>query len=584
MKKIFCYLHSYKLLSVISPLLMIGEVAADLMLPYLMSFIVNYGIIGMDMDIIIRFGLLMILITFLGGCFGVAVAYTSSRAAHGLGNDLRCDAYQKVMSLSIEQADQFTTGSLITRMTNDIAMVVEFVEQLLRSFVRPPTFIIGGAIMLSLLNAQFALILIATLPALILIIFLVLRKAIPLYGTVQHKLDKVNTIVQENISGARMVKAYVREEYECRRFQEGNEELRDVNYKVLKRMAVVSPVLSILLNLAVILVIYIGGFHIQIQNAGMTTGAVMAAISYMTHSLNSVMMATNLFQSISRASASAKRISEILETEPVITDGSGSGGRGDGDVAVSFRNVRFHYPGSVGRPVLHDINLDIRKGEIMAIIGATGSGKSSMASLIPRFYDTDEGQVRVDGLSVKEYPLAELRKKIGYVMQKTELFSDTIAGNLRWGKKDATPQQIDTAAEIAQASGFISGFGERFNTYIAEKGASLSGGQKQRISIARALVRQPEILILDDSTSALDFLTESMFRRALKASLKHTTVIIIAQRIASVMDADRIAVLENDGTIRCCGKHQDLMKLSTTYRDIYDSQMKTGTYALGEGC
>lgn len=603
MKSIFGYLRSYLGLAVLSPILMIGEVLADLTLPYLMSFIVNYGIIGMRiddpgqgsrfaagvmgllhrtgygrMDIIVTFGVLMLVVTLLGGCFGVSTAYTSARAAQGLGNDLRMDTFSRIMSLSVQQTDRFTTGSLINRITNDIAMVIEFVEQMLRGFVRPPMFIIGGAVMLFLLDVKFGLILLSTVPILAVIIFLVLHRAIPHYSMVQKRLDKVNSIVQENINGARVVKAYVREEYECGRFQEANSKLKLENYNVLKLMAVVSPVLSILLNIAVILVICVGGLQIRIEQAGMTTGALMAAITYMTQSLNSVMMATNLFQSISRADASAARISEVLKTDPVIKDGSRALKDSSGGAAILFRNVSFHYPGTKGRPVLRNINLEIRKGEMLAVIGATGSGKSSLAALIPRFYDPDDGEVLIGGVSVKDYPLEELRGKIGYVMQKAELFSDTIEENIRWGKEDADTGQIRHAAGIAQAD-FILDFQNQYETYIAEKGASLSGGQKQRLSIARALVRKPQLLILDDATSALDLVTENAFRRALKASLTDTTVLLIAQRIASIMDADRIAVLENDGTIRYCGKHQELLEMSETYRNIYDSQMRAGVIA-----
>ncbi|MCU6733319.1 ABC transporter ATP-binding protein [Diplocloster agilis] len=614
MKNIFGYLRSYLGLAILSPILMIGEVLADLTLPYLMSFIVNYGIIGMQidgpdqgsrfaagvmtllhktgygrMDIIVTFGFLMLAVTLLGGCFGVSTAYTSARAAQGLGNDLRLDTFGRIMNLSVQQTDHFTTGSLINRITNDIAMVIEFVEQMLRGFVRPPMFIIGGAVMLFLLDVKFGLILLSTIPVLAVIIFLVLRRAIPHYSMVQQRLDKVNSIVQENLNGARVVKAYVREEYECGRFEEANSKLKQENYRVLKLMAVISPVLSILLNIAVILVIYVGGLQIRIEQAGMTTGALMAAITYMTQSLNSVMMAANLFQSISRADASAARISEVLKTEPVIKGGSrkpednSSGGRENCvKTAILFNNVSFRYPGTKGRPVLHNINLELRKGEMLAVIGATGSGKSSLAALIPRFYDADEGEVLIDGVPVKDYPLEELRGKIGYVMQKAELFSDTIEENIRWGKKDADTKQIRHAARIAQAD-FILDFQNQYDTYIAEKGASLSGGQKQRISIARALVRTPQILILDDATSALDLVTENAFRSALKASLSDTTVLLIAQRIASIMDADRIVVLENDGTIRYCGKHQELLKVSETYRNIYDSQMRAGVMTGKEG-
>lgn len=603
MKKLFRYMKPYAFLAFISPLMMIGEVVADLILPYIMSFIVNFGITGIDindaqkgsptaaaimrffhgndygnMDIIITFGILMLAVTLAGGFFGVFCAYTAATAAQSFGNDLRCHAYRKVMSLSIEQTDKFTTGSLVTRMTNDITMVMDFMEMLMRMFVRSPMFLIGGTIMLISLNLQFGVILICALPVLIAVLVIVLSKAMPLYAVVQKKLDKVNSVVQENIIGARVVKACVKEDYECGRFKRANTELRDVNYSVLKLMAVISPVLTVLQNLAVIAIIYIGGLNISIEKNGMDTGTIMAAVTYVVQVIMSVMMTTNMFQSISRAAASAKRINEILDTEPVITGGAVCEGINK-ETAVEFKATGFHYPGTVGRPVLSNINLKIKKGETFAIIGATGSGKTSLVSLIPRFYDTVQGEVYVDGVNVKEYNLEALRRKIGFVMQKSELFSDTIEGNIRWGRDNASEEEVKAAAKTAQANTFIEEFSEKYNTFIAEKGASLSGGQKQRMSIARALLRKPEILILDDSTSALDLATESKLRAAFKETLKDTTVIMIAQRIASVMEADRIAVLESDGTILHCGTHQELMRESSTYRDIYDSQMKSGAYA-----
>ena len=602
MKKLIKYLKPYWLLALVSPLMMIGEVACDLCLPYLMSFIVNYGITGISItdpqngsaaayrlitlicgadftriQLIVTFGVMMLLITLIGGFFGVFCAYTAARAAQGCGHDIRRDAYRRVMSLSIEQTDTFTTGSLVTRMTNDISMFVEFVEMLMRMFVRAPMFLIGGTVMLIMLDLKFSAVLLCSMPVLIVVLVLVLAKAIPLYGYVQQRLDNVNAVVQENVGGARVVKAYVREDYECQRFDAANQSLCSTNYRVLRLMAVISPLMTIIMNISVAAVIYIGGWNIHIENAGMTTGSIMAAITYMTQVLQSIMMVTNMLQSISRANASAKRVSEVLDSDPVIRGGGKDAPAAD--VTVSLRHVDFHYPGTVGRPVLQDINLDIRRGETLAVIGATGSGKSSLAALIPRFYDAVSGSVLIDGMDIKAYDLKALRRKIGYVMQKSELFSDTAAGNIRWGKPDATEEELHQAAATAQADSFIEGLPEGYDTYIAEKGASLSGGQKQRMSIARALVRRPEILILDDSTSALDLATEARLRSALKASLKDTTVIMIAQRIASVKEADRIAVIESNGTIRYCAPHDELMKISETYRDIYASQMKSGAFA-----
>lgn len=597
MKKMFSYLKPYWFLAIISPLMMMLEVTADLLLPNFMKYIVNYGIEGISLtdpeqgssvaagiikfifgenysqvNIIVTFGVTMLLITLLGGFFGMFCAYTAARAAHSLGYDLRRDAYGKVMSLSIEQTDKFTTGSIITRMTNDISIVVDFFEMIMRGFVRSPMFIIGGTLMILSLNLKFTTVLLCAIPVLLIVVIGVLVRVTPIYTKIQQKLDKVNSVVGENISGARVVKAFVREDYECERFDGANKALRDENLKALTTMAIISPVLTIIMNFSIIAVIYIGGFNISIESAGMSTGDIMAAITYITQVIMSVMMATNIFQSIIRASASAKRVNEILETNPVIV--SGSEASHGGETAVSFRNVSFSYPSAPDRPVLKNISLDVKKGEMLAIIGATGCGKSSLIYLIPRFYDATEGEVLIDGVNIKEHDLEALRARIGYVMQKSELFSDTIEGNIRWGRPDATHEEVVEAARTAQAEEFISKFPEGYDTFVAEKGASLSGGQKQRVSIARALVRKPEILILDDSTSALDLVTEAKLRTSVRESFKNTTVIMVAQRIASVMEADRIAVIENDGTIKHVAPHEKLIHESETYRDIYNSQMR----------
>ena len=599
--KLAKYLKPYWLFALISPLMMMAEVAADLCLPYLMSFIVDYGIAdgGLEkisesplasgimetlfrggdytrMNVILTFGALMLIIVLFGGFFGTMCAYTAARAAQGFGHDLRCDAYRRVMSLSIEQTDRFTTGSLVTRMTNDISMMVDFVEMLLRMFVRSPMFLIGGTVMLLSLDIKFGVVILCALPVLLLTFVLVLSRAVPMFSLVQKKLDRVNCVVQENVSGARVVKAYVREDYETKRFYDANDDLRSVNYNVLKLMAINMPVLHVIQNFAIIAIIYIGGTTISAGVGGMTTGTVMAAINYVTNVIMSVMMVTMMFQSISRAIASAKRIREVLDADPVIVGGSAKETLASkATPVISMRGVGFRYPGTVGRPVLHDINLDIHRGETLAIIGATGCGKTSLVNLIPRFYDATEGEVLIEGRPISEYDLSALRQKIGFVMQKSELFSNTVSDNIRWGRPEATQTEVEDAAATAQAAEFIGGFAEGYDTFIAEKGASLSGGQKQRMSIARAMVRRPEILILDDATSALDLATEAKLQKALHEKMEGTTVVMIAQRIASVKNADRIAVIE-DGTIKDCAPHDELMRISATYRDIYESQMKNG--------
>ena len=604
MKKLSKYLKPYWFLALLSPLTMIGEVTADLCLPYLMNFIIDYGVEGFSvndpengselarsilgifcgadpsrMEMIVCFGILMLVITLVGGFFGTFCAWTAAKASQGFGHDLRCDAYRHVMSLSIQQTDKFTTGSLVTRMTNDVTQLVDFVEMILRMFVRSPMFFIGGTVMLLTLNLKFTVVLLCALPVLLVTLVVVVGKAVPIFSVVQEKLDKVNSVVQENVSGARVIKAYVREDYECERFEKANSEMRDTNLRVLLLLTVIEPVLTLVMALAITAIIYIGGWQISIEAAGMTVGSIMAAITYVTQVIHSIMMITMMFQSVSRAAASAKRVIEVLDSDPVIAGGEDDGTEADltagkDEIAVEFRNVNFSYPETTGRSVLSDVNLKIRRGETFAVIGETGSGKSSLVQLIPRFYDPTDGEVFVDGKPVKDYSLKALRRKIGYVMQKSELFSDTISNNIRWGKPDADADEIKTAAQTAQAAEFIESFAEGYDSFIAEKGASLSGGQKQRMSIARALVRRPEILILDDSTSALDLATEAKLQAALRTTLKDTTVIMIAQRIASVKNADRIAVIESDGRILHCAPHDELMKISETYRDIYSSQMR----------
>ncbi|MFA6948373.1 MAG: ABC transporter ATP-binding protein [Eubacteriales bacterium] len=571
MKKLIKYLKPYWFFALLSPLLMVGEVVADLFQPALLSNIVDEGIIGGSLSNVISIGVQMILIVLAGGFCGMAASYFASVAAQSFGCDLRKDVFDRVMHLSVEQTDKFTTGSLVTRMTNDITMVQDLVSMALRMFIRAPLSFAGGIVMALSLNIKFAWVLVCALPLELIVIILMLSKAAPLFSQVQSRLDRVNSVVQENVTGARVVKAYVREEHEIERFDDANVRLRDVNLKVQKLMATISPLMMLFMNAAVVAIILIG--HFEVQAGAMQVGKIMAGITYVTQILMSLMMVSMMFQSISRASASAKRIIEVLDSSPVVVGGDNSTAQGSG--AVSFRGVGFHYPATVGRPVLNNIDLDIKPGEYIAVLGATGSGKSSLINLIPRFYDTSEGRVTVDGIDVRDYNIDALRSKIGCVLQKSELFAGTVADNIRWGRPDATDEEVVAAAKLAQADEFITTFADGYSTMISEKGASLSGGQKQRLSIARAVLRHPEILIFDDSTSALDLGTEARLRTALRENMRGTTIIMIAQRIASVMTADRIAVIEN-GAVTACAPHAVLMKESAAYRDIYNSQMRNG--------
>lgn len=568
--KLVKYLKPYWIFTLLTPLTMVGEVLVDLFQPKLMAKIVDDGVSAGNMELIVHTGIMMMLLICLGGLCGVGSAAFSGMASQGFARDLRNDTFKKVMGLSFEQTDKFTTGSLVTRLTNDITQVQQFVDFALRMLVRDSILFIGGIIMMLSLEINFGVVLVCALPVEILFIIILIKKATPIYSVVQKKLDNVNSVVQENISGARVVKAFVREKYEEKRFDKANVDLMQTNLKVQKIMSVLNPMLMIVMNLSVIAIILIGGF--QVEAGEMKVGQVMAAITYITQILMGIMMISMMFQSISRATASVKRIREVLDTEPVIKSGeyiSDNSHKG----MVSFKNVSFRYPGTSGEPVIKNLTVDIKQGENFAVLGATGSGKSTLINLIPRFYDADEGEVLVDGVNVKDYDIDSLRKKIGMVLQKSELFSGTVSENICWGDKNASRSEIKKAAEIAQADEFISKMPAEYDGYIAEKGASLSGGQKQRLSIARSILKKPEILIFDDSTSALDLGTESRLQKALSENLKGTTVITIAQRIASVMNCDRIAVLEH-GALCAIGTHEELLKTSDVYKDIYNSQMK----------
>lgn len=573
--KLAKYLKPYWYFAILAPLFMIGEVVMDLMQPKLMTKIVDEGLLGgLGVGYILKIGALMLGLAVLGGIFGIGTAVFASNAAQRFGNDLRNDVFKKVMSLSLEQTDKFSTGSLVTRLTNDINIIQDLVAALLRMFVRSPMIFIGGIVMCLSLDVNFGRVLIISLPLQLILIFVMLKIASPLFSSVQTKLDRVNSVVQENVTGARVVKAYGREKYEIDRFGRANGDLRDVNLRVQRIMAMLSPIMMLIMNGSVIAVIYIGG--IRIEDSSMMPGAVMGAITYITQILMSLMMLSMMFQTISRAAASAKRVVEVLESDAIICDGGYDCTQNERSAgSVELKNVSFRYPGTVGKPVLDNIDLSIKPGENIAIVGATGSGKTSLVNLITRFYDANEGEVLVDGVNVKDYKLHDLRGKIAFVLQKSELFSGTVEENIRWGREDATREEVIQAAKIAQADEFISGFNDGYDTMIAEKGASLSGGQKQRIAIARALIRRPEILIFDDSTSALDLATEAKLRAALAENMKGTTVIMIAQRIAGIKNADRIAVMEN-GEITAFAPHDELMRTSAAYRDIYDSQQKNG--------
>lgn len=570
------YLKKYWLFTMLAPLFMIGEVSMDLIQPELMSHIIDDGVLGINsggvgnLDIILRTGIRMVLLVAAGGICGVMSGVFANLSAQQFGNDVRKDTFKRIMSFSFEQTDKFSTGSLITRVTNDITQLQNFVMQCMRGFVRTSMLFIGGIVCMIGLNIQFGLVIACALPFIVICVIYFIAKSNPKFTILQKKLDKLNNIMQENVSGSRVVKAYVKEDYETERFNKANDELVGTQLDVLLLLSYMTPVMNIILNLSVVAVIKVGG--IQVMAGSATPGNVMAAITYCSQVLNAVMRMTMIFQTASRGVASQKRIMEVLNCEPAIKDGAY-----DGETIVKgkveFRNVSFAYPGNKGASVIEDFNLVISPGETIGILGATGCGKTSLISLIPRFYDVTKGAVLVDDVDVRDYRLEVLRDKIAVSLQKSEIFTASIAGNIAWGLPDATPDKIDAAADTAQAAQFINNRKDGMQTIVSQGGHSLSGGQRQRVAIARAVIKPAEILIFDDATSALDLKTEAELYSKLGKNKKDITKIIIAQRIASVKNADRIVVMDN-GKLADVGSHEQLMKTSSIYKDIYDSQLK----------
>ena len=570
------YLKKYWLFTMLAPLFMIGEVSMDLIQPELMSHIIDDGVLGINsggvgnLDIILGTGIRMVLLVAAGGVCGVMSGVFANLSAQQFGNDVRKDTFKRIMSFSFEQTDKFSTGSLITRVTNDITQLQNFVMQCMRGFVRTSMLFIGGIVCMIGLNIQFGLVIACALPFIVICVIYFIAKSNPKFTILQKKLDKLNNIMQENVSGSRVVKAYVKEDYETERFNKANDELVGTQLDVLLLLSYMTPVMNIILNLSVVAVIKVGG--IQVMDGSATPGNVMAAITYCSQVLNADMRMTMIFQTASRGVASQKRIMEVLNCEPAIKDGAY-----DGETIVKgkveFRNVSFAYPGNEGASVIEDFNLVISPGETIGILGATGCGKTSLISLIPRFYDVTKGAVLVDDVDVRDYKLEVLRDKIAVSLQKSEIFTTSIADNIAWGLPDATPDNIAAAADTAQAAQFINNRKDGMHTIVSQGGHSLSGGQRQRVAIARAVIKPAEILIFDDATSALDLKTEAELYSKLGKNKKDITKIIIAQRIASVKNADRIVVMDN-GKLADVGSHEQLMITSSIYKDIYDSQLK----------
>lgn len=570
------YLKKYWFFALLAPVFMIGEVSMDLLQPELMSRIIDDGVLGLNnggvgnLNTVITIGLKMVGFVALGGICGVMSGVFANLCAQQFGNDVRKAAFKRIMEFSFEQTDKFSTGSLITRVTNDITQLQNFVMQCLRGFVRTSMLFIGGIACMVSLNMEFGIIIACALPFVAVCVVYFIAKANPKFTVLQKKLDKVNNVMQENVSGARVVKAYVKEDYETERFEKANNELVSTQLDVLLLLSYMTPIMNIILNLSVVAVIKVGG--IQVSAGSATPGNVMAAITYCSQVLNAVMRMTMIFQTASRGIASKKRVMEIINCEPAIKSGTynkETAVKGK----VEFKNVSFAYPGMDNENVIENFNLVINPGETIGILGATGCGKSSLVNLIPRFYDVTKGEVLIDDVNVKDYDLQVLRDKVSIALQKPEIFSTTIAENIAWGDSSADSEKIRQAADIAQATEFIDNRPDGMDTQVSQGGHSLSGGQKQRVAISRAVLKNSEILIFDDATSALDLKTEADLYSELSAKKYDVTRIIIAQRIASVKNADRIVVMDN-GRLADVGSHSELIKTSEIYKDIYESQLK----------
>ncbi|MGF9976938.1 ABC transporter ATP-binding protein [Viridibacillus arvi] len=541
---------------------------ADLYLPTLMSDIIDKGVVVGDKNYILKIGGLMLLVAAFGVCASIVASYYSSKAAMGFGRDVRRKVFNHVEGFSLQDFDEVGTASLITRTTNDITQVQQVVIMLLRMVVSAPIMFVGGLIMALSKDAKLSLIIVATIPVLMGAVILIMTKGIPLFKLVQTRLDRLNLVLRENLTGIRVIRAFNREKQEKVRLQKANKDLMDVSIKVNKVMAFLMPVMMLVMNLTVVGIIWFGG--IRIDNGGMQIGDLMAFIQYVMQIMFALVMASMMFVMIPRAAVSAKRINEVLDKKPtILNEGAKAVDQERG--TLEFDKVSFTYPGAE-EPVLSNISFRAKSGEITAIIGGTGAGKSTLVNLIPRFYDVTSGTIRVNGVDLKETSIDEVRSKIGYVPQKALLFTGTIAENIRFGKEDATQEEIEHAARIAQAEYFINKMENGYESEISQGGSNVSGGQKQRLSIARALVRKPDIYIFDDSFSALDYKTDASLRAALKEETKNATMLLVAQRVSTVVDADRIIVLDK-GEIAGIGTHKELLEENEVYREIVKSQL-----------
>jgi ATP-binding cassette subfamily B multidrug efflux pump len=582
--KLARFLKPYWKWAILAPLLMILEVAMDLMQPRLIQRIVDEGIAQLDMSVVTNTGLLMVGLAIIGAVGGLGCTVFATMAAQGFGADLRHMLFRKVQSFSFGNLDDLETGQLITRLTNDVTQVQQVVAMLLRIMVRAPLMLLGSLLMAILTSPRLALLLLVLTPLVLVVLIWVISKATPLFGQVQRKLDDLNTVMQENLAGVRVVKAFVRAQHEIQRFRITNEGLMERTICAARIVAVVMPFMMLALNLGIVGAIWFGG--LQVTYGAMQLGQIIAFVNYLMRTLMSLIMVSMLVMMTARAQASAERIQEVLDSTPEIES------KPDAVIAfaprgrVAFEGVTFSYDGHGHDAVLKDINFVAEPGQTVAILGATGSGKSSLIHLIPRFYDVTGGRVTIDGLDVRDIEKEVLRRNIGIALQESVLFTGTIRDNIRYGRPDATDEEVIAAAQAAQAHEFISEFPDGYDTVLGQRGVNLSGGQKQRIAIARALLIQPAVLILDDSTSSVDVETETKIQDALQDVMKGRTSpsaplrtsFVIAQRISTVLNADKILVLD-DGQIAAEGTHSELLASSPIYREIYESQLGNGVAA-----
>lgn len=572
-KRYKSYILPYKSAFILGPLMMVTEVLGEILLPKFMSMIINHGVAQKDGGYILKMGLVMAITSFLMAAGGILGAYFAAKASISFTSDLRRDLFARVQQFSFKNIDTFSTGSLVTRLTNDIQQVQNLIMMGLRMMLRAPGMFLGALVMAFWMNAELAAVILVVIPLLTAAIVWILRTAYPRFTAMQKALDTLNSGIQEVLTNVRVVKSFVREDYEEKRFADTNRELKEAGLRALKIVIATMPVMMFAMNVTTLAVVWFGGN--LIIGGRMEVGDLTAFTTYIVQILMSLMMLSMVFLQSSRAMASIRRIDEVLDEPIDLSDENAS--QKDRKVEkgrVEFKDVSFSYREG-GEPVLSHISLTAEPGETIGILGATGSGKTSLVQLIPRLYDVTEGSVRVDGIDVREYSLKNLRDGVGMVLQKNVLFSGTIEENLRWGDETATEEEVRRAAVYAQADSFVNSFAEGYKTEMGQGGVNVSGGQKQRLCIARALLKKPKILILDDSTSAVDTKTDAQIRKALREYIPETTKIIIAQRISSVQDADRILVMDG-GTICNIGTHEELLKTSEIYREVYTSQNKGG--------